>query len=103
MHWQMEQRRSVSAQCAKSTGSQTLKVIKFILYCVSLRADATSYPLPEGSKLPQALNFLAFTFYGVCGSRHPPENPRGKALTPARRSANKRLTRRAGDERTGDQ
>jgi hypothetical protein len=56
-------------------------------------AEATPYPLPAGSRLLQDLGFLAFTLDHV-EIIMPTKKPRGRALTRAQKTANRRLARR---------
>jgi hypothetical protein len=56
-------------------------------------ADATPYPLPAGSRLLQAVGFLAFTLDQVA-SIMPTRKPRGRALTRSQNAANRRIARR---------
>ena len=56
-------------------------------------ADATPYPLPAGSRLLQALGFLAFTLDQV-EIIMPTRKPRGRALTRSPKAANRRIARR---------
>ena len=56
-------------------------------------ADATPYPLPAGSRLLQDLGFLAFTLDQV-DVIMPTRKPRGRALTRAQKTANRRIARR---------
>jgi hypothetical protein len=56
-------------------------------------ADATPYPLPAGSCLLQDLGFLAFTLDRV-EIIMPTRKPRGRALTHAQKTANRRIARR---------
>jgi hypothetical protein len=56
-------------------------------------ADATPYPLPAGSRLPQDLGFLAFTPDRV-EIIMPTRKPRGRKLTRAQKAANRRIARR---------
>ena len=56
-------------------------------------ADATPYPLPTGRRWLQDLGFLAFTLDHV-EIIMPTKKPRGRALTPAQKAANRRLARR---------
>jgi DDE superfamily endonuclease len=56
-------------------------------------ADATPYPLPEGSQLLQDLGFLAFTLAGV-SSITPFKKPRGGTLTDEQKAFNQQLARR---------
>jgi len=56
-------------------------------------ADATPYPLPAGSRLLQDLGFLAFALPHVEVSM-PTKKPRGRQLTPARKTVNWRIARR---------
>jgi hypothetical protein len=56
-------------------------------------ADATPYPLPEGSTLLQDLGFLAFTLAGV-SSITPHKKPRGGTLTDEQKVFNQQLARR---------
>lgn len=56
-------------------------------------ADATPYPLPEGSELLQDLGFLAFTLDGV-SSITPFKKPRGGTLTDEQKAFNQQLARR---------
>jgi DDE superfamily endonuclease len=58
-------------------------------------ADATPYPLPAGSRLPQDLGFLAFTPDRV-EIIMPTRKPRGRKLTRAHKAANRRIARRRG-------
>jgi hypothetical protein len=56
-------------------------------------ADATPYPLPAGSRLLQDLGFLAFTLPHV-EVLMPTKKPRGRKLTRAQKTANRRIARR---------
>jgi hypothetical protein len=56
-------------------------------------ADATLYPLPAGSRLLQDRGFLAFTLPHV-EVIMPTKKPRGRNLTPAQETANRRMARR---------
>ena len=56
-------------------------------------ADATPYPLPEGSELLQDLGFLAFQLDGV-NSTTPFKKPRGGSLTDEQKAFNQQLARR---------
>ena len=56
-------------------------------------ADAAPYPLPAGSRLLQDLGFLAFTLDHV-EIIMPTKKPRGRALTRAQNTANRRIARR---------
>jgi len=56
-------------------------------------ADATPYPLPEGSHLLQDLGFLAFALDGVT-AHTPHKKPRGGTLTDAQKADNQKLARR---------
>ena len=56
-------------------------------------ADATPYPLPAGSRLLQDLGFLAFMLDQV-ETIMPTKKPRGRALTRAQKTANRRVARR---------
>jgi DDE superfamily endonuclease len=56
-------------------------------------ADATPYPLPAGSRLLQDLGFLAFTLNQV-EIIMPTRKPRGRKLTRAQRTENRRIARR---------
>ncbi len=56
-------------------------------------ADATPYPLPAGSRLLQDLGFLAFTLSHVKVIM-PTKKPRGRNLTRAQKTANRRIARR---------
>jgi hypothetical protein len=56
-------------------------------------ADITPYPVPSGSRLLQALGFLAFTLDHV-ESIMPTQKPRGRALTRRQKAANRRIARR---------
>jgi DDE superfamily endonuclease len=56
-------------------------------------ADATPYPLPAGSCLPQDLGFLAFTLDQV-EIIMPTRKARGRNLTRAQKAANRRIARR---------
>ncbi len=56
-------------------------------------ADATLYPLPQGSHLLQDLGFLAFTLSGVIIDM-PTKKPRGGELTPLEKDANRALAQR---------
>jgi hypothetical protein len=56
-------------------------------------ADATPYPLPAGSRLLQALGFLAFTLPQV-EILMPTQIPRGQELTREQKLANQALTYR---------
>jgi hypothetical protein len=58
-------------------------------------ADATPYPLPEGSRLLQDLGFLAFTLDQV-EIIMPTRIPRGRNLTRAQKAVNRRIARRRG-------
>src|SRR5262249_4153778 len=52
--------------------------------------DSTPYPVPAGSRLLQALGFLAFTLSQV-ELLMPPKTPRGQELTPEEQRANQAL------------
>ena len=56
-------------------------------------ADATPYPLPEGSELLQDLGFLAFRLDGV-SSTTPFKKPPGGRLTDEQKAFNQQLARR---------
>ena len=56
-------------------------------------AEATPYPLPAGSRLLQDLGFLAFMLDQV-ETIMPTKKPRGRALTRAQKTANRRVARR---------
>jgi DDE superfamily endonuclease len=56
-------------------------------------ADATPYPLPAGSRWLQDLGFLAFMLDQV-ETIMPTKKPRGRALTRAQKTANRRVARR---------
>ena len=56
-------------------------------------ADATPYPLPEGSELGQDLGFLAFRLDGV-RSITPFKKPRGGRLTDEQKACNQQVARR---------
>jgi hypothetical protein len=56
-------------------------------------ADATPYPVPAGSRLLQDLGFLACTLPHV-EMIMPTKKPRGRKLTPAQKTANRRIARR---------
>ena len=56
-------------------------------------AEATPYPLPAGSRLLQAVGFLAFTLDQV-EIIMPTRKPRGRALTRSPKAANRRIARR---------
>jgi hypothetical protein len=56
-------------------------------------AEATPSPLPTGSRLLQALGFLACTLDHVA-ILMPTKKPRGRALTRAQKAANRRIARR---------
>jgi hypothetical protein len=56
-------------------------------------AEATPYPLPAGSRLLQDLGFLAFTLDHV-EIIMPTKKPRGRKLTRAQKTANRRIARR---------
>jgi len=56
-------------------------------------ADATPYPLPEGSELLQDLGFLAFQLDGVT-STTPFKKPRGGSLTDEQKAFKMQLARR---------
>ena len=56
-------------------------------------ADATPYPLPEGSELLQDLGFLAFTLDGV-SSITPFKKRRGGTLSDEQKAFNQQLARR---------
>jgi hypothetical protein len=56
-------------------------------------ADATPYLLPAGSRFLQNLSLLAFTLPQV-EVIIPTKKPRGRALTRAQKTANRRLARR---------
>jgi DDE superfamily endonuclease len=53
-------------------------------------ADATPYPLPQGSHLLQDLGFLAFTLEGVI-IQMPTKKPRGGELTAEQKAVNQAL------------
>ena len=56
-------------------------------------ADATPYPLPQGSTLLQDLGFLAFSLDGV-ESITPFKKPRGGTLSDEQKAFNQHLSRR---------
>ncbi|MFI5419887.1 MAG: transposase family protein [Nitrososphaerales archaeon] len=56
-------------------------------------ADATPYPLPQGSLLLQDLGFLGFTLEGV-EIEMPTKKPKGRALTDEQKASNKVKARR---------
>jgi DDE superfamily endonuclease len=56
-------------------------------------ADATPYPLPQGSHLLQDLGFLAFTLEGGI-IEMPIKKPRGGQLTPEQKALNQALAHR---------
>lgn len=56
-------------------------------------ADATPYPLPQGSELLQDLGFLAFDLPEV-SSTTPFKKPRGGTLTDEQKAFNQQLARR---------
>lgn len=56
-------------------------------------ADATPYPLPEGSELLQDLGFLAFELPGVTCTT-PEKKPRGGALTDEQKTTNREIASR---------
>ncbi|MGH8067120.1 MAG: transposase family protein [Candidatus Entotheonellia bacterium] len=56
-------------------------------------ADTTPYPVPPGSRVLQALGFLALTRDQV-ESIMPTRKPRGRALTRPPKAANRRIARR---------
>jgi len=56
-------------------------------------AEATPYPLPEGSRLLQDLGFLAFAIEGV-EVIMPTKKPKGKQLTPEQKAENRRISSR---------
>jgi hypothetical protein len=56
-------------------------------------AETTPYPLPAGSRLLQDLGFLAFTLPHV-EVIMPTKKPRGRKLTRAQKTANRRIARR---------
>lgn len=56
-------------------------------------ADATAYPLPEGSHLLQDLGFLGFTLKGVM-IEMPTKKPKGGELTLSQKEANHALSHR---------
>jgi hypothetical protein len=56
-------------------------------------ADAPLSPLPAGSRLLQDLGFLAFTLPHV-EVIMPTKKPPGRKLTPAQKTANRRIARR---------
>ena len=56
-------------------------------------AEATPYPLPAGSRLLQDLGFLASTLDQV-EVIMPTRKPRGRALTRAQKTTNRRIARR---------
>jgi hypothetical protein len=56
-------------------------------------ADGTPYPLPAGSRLLQALGFLAFTLDQV-EMIMPTRKPRGRARTRSPKATNRRIARR---------
>ena len=58
-------------------------------------ADATSYPLPAGSRLLQDLGFLAFTLPGVV-ILMPTKKPRGQELTREQQRATTRRSTSVG-------
>jgi DDE superfamily endonuclease len=56
-------------------------------------ADATPYPLPQGSHLLQDLGFLAFSLEGII-IEMPTKKPRGGQLTAEQKAVNEALARR---------
>ena len=56
-------------------------------------ADATPYPLAEGSELLQDLGFVGFTLEGVKITQ-PHKKPRGKPLTDEQKTANHAIAHR---------
>jgi DDE superfamily endonuclease len=56
-------------------------------------ADATPYPLPNGSELLQDLGFQGFTLNGV-EITQPHKKPRGKELTHEQKAENARISHR---------
>lgn len=56
-------------------------------------ADATPYPLPEGSELLQDLGFVGFTLEGVQITQ-PHKKPRGKELTDEQKAENTVISQR---------
>jgi hypothetical protein len=56
-------------------------------------ADATPYPLPQGSHLLQDLGFLAFSLEGII-IEMPTKKPRGGQLTALEKAVNEALARR---------
>ena len=56
-------------------------------------ADATPYPLPQGSRLLQDLGFVGFSIEGVDVSM-PTKKPRGGSLSDEQKVANAQISRR---------
>lgn len=56
-------------------------------------ADATPYPLPEGSELLQDLGFMGYRLDGVQITQ-PHKKPRGKPLSEEQKEENKAISRR---------
>lgn len=56
-------------------------------------ADATPYPLPDGSELIDDLGFLGYELPGVQHTR-PVKKPKGKELTPEQKAHNRDVARR---------
>lgn len=56
-------------------------------------ADATPYPLPDGSELIDDLGFLGYVLPGVQHTR-PIKKPKGKELTPEQKAHNRGVARR---------
>ena len=56
-------------------------------------ADATAYPLPQGSYLLQDLGFLGFTLDGV-RIEMPTKKPKGRELTDEQKATNQAKARR---------
>ena len=56
-------------------------------------ADATPYPLPDGSELIDDLGFLGYVLAGVQHTR-PIKKPKGKELTPEQKAQNRKVAQR---------
>jgi hypothetical protein len=56
-------------------------------------ADATPYPLPDGSELIDDLGFLGYTLAGVRHTR-PIKKPKGGELTPEQKAYNRTVAQR---------
>jgi hypothetical protein len=56
-------------------------------------ADATPYPLPDGSELIDDLGFVGYVLPGVRHTR-PIKKPKGKELTPEQKAHNREVAQR---------